>query len=334
MVVGQDLEAPETVSAVHSPVLPHISVCICTYRRTKLLWRLLDALSRQQTGGLFTYSAVIADNDKEKSAQTTVARARAELGMSIEYCMEPRQNIALARNKVVDNAAGDLIAFIDDDEFPADNWLLALFRARITHDVDGVLGPVLRHFDETPPKWVEKSSLYVRRVNPTGMEVEWQEARTGNVLLKRELIDGDPLPFRPEFRAGEDQDFFRRKIAEGCRFIWCAEAKAFETVSPARWKRKYLLRKALLRGATAGLHTDVAGVTKSIVAIPLYLLILPFALVSGQHVFMPLLVKICDHLGKLLILVGINPIREEYVLDDPATDTGGNEVCVGRSESL
>jgi hypothetical protein len=55
-----------------------------------------------------------------------------------------------------------------------------------------------------------------------------------------------------------------------------------------------------------------------VVAIPLYALGLPFALIAGQQYFMTLLVKICDHLGKLLILVGINPVREEYVLDPPS----------------
>jgi hypothetical protein len=42
---------------------------------------------------------------------------------------------------------------------------------------------------------------------------------------------------------------------------------------------------------------------------------LPFALLFGQHHFMTLLVKLCDHSGKLLIVMGINPIRGEYVTD-------------------
>ena len=50
--------------------------------------------------------------------------------------------------------------------------------------VDGVLGPVKRHFDETPPAWFKKSSIYDRTVNPTGQRVEWEEARTGNVLAE------------------------------------------------------------------------------------------------------------------------------------------------------
>lgn len=307
-----DEMAPRTFA--HGKI-PHISVCVCTYKRPHLLKRLLVELNGQETGAAFTYSVVVADNDAEQSAEAAVVECRSDTKLSVKYCVEPEQSIALARNRVVANAEGEFAAFIDDDEFPCSNWLLTLFRTCNEYQVDGVLGPVKRHFDEVPPKWILKSRFFDRRVNPTGMKVDWLEARTGNVLLKREILIGDPAPFRPEFRAGEDQDFFRRKIEEGRVFIWCAEAVAYEVVPPARWRRRYLIRKALLRGATAGLRPDcrAPGIAKSILAVILYSLILPFAFLAGQHHFMTILVKLCDHAGKLLILVGINPIREQYV---------------------
>jgi hypothetical protein len=88
-----------------------------------------------------------------------------------------------------------------------------------------------------------------------------------------------------------------------------------ETIPPARWKRSYILRKALLQGATAALQPNCGfiNIVKSIIAVPLYLAVLPFTLLAGQQYFMMLLVKICDHSGKLLMLMGINPIHEEYV---------------------
>jgi len=298
-------------------VAEHISVCVCTYKRPVLLKRLLNELGRQETGGLFAYSIVVADNDEAKSAEAVVAEMRLSSTIAVKYCVEPRQNIALARNKVVENAEGTFVAFIDDDEFPATNWLLTLFNTCKQFNVDGVLGPVKRHFDEEPPAWIRKSRFYDRRVNPTGTRVDWHEARTGNVLLKRQILIGNAAPFRPEFRAGEDQDFFRRKIEQGHVFVWSAEAEAYEVVPPARWKRIYLVRKALLRGATAGLQPSCGAIsiTKSAIAVPLYAVALPFALFLGQHRFMTLLVKLCDHLGKLLIKMGINPIREQYVTD-------------------
>jgi succinoglycan biosynthesis protein ExoM len=294
----------------------HIAVCVCTYKRPHFLRRLLDELSAQETGGLFTYSIVIADNDELRSAEPLVAEVAALSAIAIRYCVEPQQNIALARNKAIENADGDFVAFIDDDEFPEKDWLKRLFQTCDQYQVDGVLGPVKRHFDEQAPAWLVKSRFYDRHINPTGSVVEWEEARTGNVLLRKSLFESDVMPFRKEFRAGEDQDFFRRKIEQGRRFVWSADAIAYETVPPARWKRSYLLRKALLRGATAALQPTCGpkNIIKSMIAVPIYVMALPFALLSGQHRFMTLLVKIFDHLGKLLALVGLNPVKEQYVV--------------------
>ena len=295
----------------------HISVCVCTYKRPEFLKRLLNALGEQETGGLFTYSIVVADNDRLQSGEAVVEDFRKSHSVAIRYCVEGRQNIALARNQAIENADGDFVAFIDDDEFPAGNWLLNLFRACEQYQVDGVLGPVRRHFDETPPKWIVKGEFYERPIHPTGLPVLCSLGRTGNVLLRKTVFTPGEPPFRPEFRHGEDQDFFRRAIASGRRFIWCSDAIAYEVVPPVRWKRTFMLKKALLRGATAALHPTlgVADILKSVIAVPAYALALPFALILGQHRFMTLLVKLCDHLGKLLALLGINPIREQYVTE-------------------
>ena len=313
---GNSGEAANYKTSQESSQLPHISVCICTYKRPKLLKRLLDGLSRQITEGLFTYSIAIADNDSLESARTLVTELTACSPIPIRYSVEPIRSIALVRNKVLENAQGDFVALVDDDAFPTDKWLVTLLKACNEYNVDGVLGPVKRHFDETPPRWLVRSKFYERRVNPTGTRVDWQEARTGNVLLRREVFLGSgEMPFRPEFRAGEDQDFFRRKISEGRTFIWSAEAIVYEVVPPARWSRSYMIKKALLRGATASLQPNcgAASIAKSIVAIPAYTIALPFAAVIGHEWFMTYLVKIFDHLGKLLALLKINLIKEDYV---------------------
>lgn len=296
------------------PSIPHICVCVCTYKRPHALKRLLLHLDGLETGNLFTYSVVVVDNDESGSAKATVAGISTNFPVPLNYDVEPRRSIALARNRAVANARGEFLALIDDDEFPAPDWLLSLFNTCAQYGVDGVLGPVIRHFDEPPPAWFEKSGFYDRRVNPTGMAVYWKEARTGNVLLKASVMNGE-APFRPEFRAGEDQDFFRRKIEQGFVFIWSAEARVLEAIPPARWKRTYVLRKAALQGATAALQPNcgVISIAKSILAVPLYTICLPFALLLGQHRFMVLMVKIADHGGKLLTRMGINPIKEEYV---------------------
>ena len=302
---------------LNSKAPQHISVCICTYKRPVLLQRLLDELRQQDTGGLFTYSIVVADNDQLESGREVVSEFVATSPIPIRYCVQPQQNIALTRNKAVENASGDYIAFIDDDEFPAKNWLWNLFKTCNEHHVAGVLGPVKRHFDEEPPKWIVKGNFYERPTHPTGYVMSWQGARTGNLLFKRQLVEGGEPPFRPQFRASEDKDFFRRMTEKGHVFVWCDEAVVFEVVPPARWKRSYMLRKALLRGATTVLHPTFGkrDILKSLVAIPAYSLALPFALLLGQDKFMDLLVREFDHIGKLLQLLHLNPVKEQYIAD-------------------
>jgi len=229
--------------------------------------------------------------------------------------VEQQQNIALTRNKAIENADGDFIAFIDDDEFPTQGWLLTLFTTCNAYGVDGVLGPVKPHFDQPPPRWVVDGKFYDRPSYPTGLVIDGKKGRTGNVLLKKQIFADSESPFRPEFLTGEDQDFFRRMIEKGHVFIWCHEALAYEVVPPVRWRRDFMLRRALLRGANSLRHPTFGAldVVKSAIAVLAYTAVLPLALILGQGKFMTYAVKLFDHLGRLLALLGIHPVREAYI---------------------
>jgi succinoglycan biosynthesis protein ExoM len=296
----------------------HISVCVCTYKRPELLKRLLGGLEKQETGGLFTLSVVVVDNDREQSAETVVSEFADSSIVPVIYRVESRQNIALARNKAVENAEGDYVAFIDDDEFLTSTfWLLTMFNAIQTSGADGAVGSVRPHFEEGTPRWVVEGRFYDRPTYKTGMVIDWRKGRTNNTLLKKEAVLSAGEPFRPEFRTGEDQDLFRRLIEKGRVFIWCDGDMVYETVPPVRWSRTFMLRRALLRGQTSLRHPTFGAreVISSLIAVPAYTVALPFALAWGQGRFMLLLVKLCDHLGRLLALVGVNPVREAYVTE-------------------
>jgi glycosyltransferase involved in cell wall biosynthesis len=277
----------------------------------------LDDLSIQETNGLFTYSIVVSDNDQLRSAEALVSGFAAASPIPIMYCVTPQQNISLARNKAIEHAAGDFIAFIDDDEFPAPHWLLTLYNVRAEYGVDGVLGPVRPHFDDKPPNWVIKGRFYERATYPTGYVIDWTKGRTGNVLLKRRVFEALDQPFSPAFHRAGDQDFFRRMIEKGYVFIWCDEAVAYEVVPPVRWTRTFMLKRALLRGTISLQHptSRLPSVAKSALAVPVYVLVLPFTLLLGHHRFMNVLVRLFDHLGRLLTFVGIKPVKSQLVTD-------------------
>lgn len=278
---------------------------------------LLEKLKDQKTNDLFSYSIFVADNDRSCSAAEVVSSFRLSSHIEISYCVEPEQNIALARNRVVARAKGDFLAFIDDDEFPAEDWLLNLFETCLKYGVDGVLGPVIPHFEHEPPRWVIRGKFNDRPVHQTGFNIGWQEGRTGNLLFKREILRGMEPVFLPEFGGGgEDRNFFQRVIKRGHRFVWCNEAVAYEWVPAIRWKRSFMVRRALLRGKMALNHRrEIGDLAKSLLAFLAYSISLPVFFIMGHHFFMKYLVKACDHAGKLLAFVNLNPVREKYVTE-------------------
>ena len=144
----------------------HISVCVCTFKRPALLSDLLRALLQQATEGRFTYSIVVVDNDSQGSARKTVERFQRENTGMIDYAVEFEQSIALARNRTIANATGDLVAFIDDDEVPVVDWLLKMHTALLAYNADGVLGPVESRFTATPPEWMIKAGIFERPNGP------------------------------------------------------------------------------------------------------------------------------------------------------------------------
>ena len=56
-------------------------------------------------------------------------------------------------------------------------------------------------------------------------------------------------------------------------------------------------------------------VAKSVVAILVYSIVLPLSLVLGHHRFVVLCVKLFYHIGKLLAVMGVDPIKVAYVTE-------------------
>lgn len=278
----------------------YISVCICTYKRPQMLSNLLSKLQDQVTDNFFTYSVIVVDNDVNRSAKDVVAGWRNKSKIKIDYFCEPEQNIALARNKAVENAKGDFIAFIDDDEFPDSSWLINLLKTYHEYNCAGVLGPVNPYFENSPPTWLVKGKFCERPSHETGTVLHHGNTRTGNVLLVRNIFEDKQNRFGAEFglTGGEDEDFFKRMITDGKSFVWCNEAVVFETVPPERWKKSFYLKKHIQMGGRMGeivrtwpLKMKCKWIAKAIVSISFYSLVLPFSILGGQHIFMQCILK-------------------------------------------
>lgn len=297
----------------------HISICICTFRRNEMLEHLLRNLGTQETGGLFGFSIVVVDNDASGPARDIVIRMRKELACEITYDIELVQTIPAARNHALLLARGNYIAIIDDDEFPSPYWLINLFRGIQTFRADGALGPVFPFFKEKPPAWLVKSRTCERPVLRTGTLLNWQQTRTGNVLLKKDVFCKGNLGFDLAMETGgSDHVFFREAIHRGFKFVAIEEAPVYEHVTPERFKKSYYLKRSLIQGSNTwrmalsqnNWLSRIPIVMKSIVALFAYALALPLSTCLGSRYLLKCLESGSYHLSILLAMFGIEIVRK------------------------
>lgn len=226
-----------------------VTVCVCTFRRPAQLDGLLAALVSQSARPRMQ-DIVVVDNDPARSARDVLDAWSRNGDVSIRAlaCAEP--NISRARNTAVAHASGAWLAFIDDDEIPAGDWLEQLLETAQSSAADAVFGPVLPVYGPDIPAWMIQGRFFERRRLPTGAEVTRRDVRSGNLLIRRALLQTVRGPFDPAFgrTGGEDTLLFTRLLQQPVRFIWCDEAVVREPVEPGRATLRWLLRRAYRGG--------------------------------------------------------------------------------------
>lgn len=118
---------------------PHlISVVVCTDGRRESLEALHACLYRQTHGG---FEIVYIVGPTEDGSWEAVSRWRQTPG--VKAARSPVLNLSVSRNLGIELAAGELIAFIDDDALPEPEWLVNLAAAFDMEDTGGAGGAVL-----------------------------------------------------------------------------------------------------------------------------------------------------------------------------------------------
>jgi glycosyltransferase involved in cell wall biosynthesis len=256
-------------SSVLSQKLPSVTIAICTKDRPEWIVRCVRSLQALHLpkGILGEALASKADNipanqsnlipeenyrdanveilviDNAPSDQQTEASITAMPG--IRYVQEPKAGLNFARNRAIQEARGELVAFIDDDVVVDSGWLMALFCSWVTNsDAGAWTGQVLPYELETEAQILFEQRGGFRRVfepirfgtilssNPfypsavgicgTGCNMAFRR----DVLLKLNGFDesldtGKPLP------GGGDHDIFYRVVRTGYPLIYEPDCLVF-----------------------------------------------------------------------------------------------------------
>lgn len=191
----------------------------------------LDSLSRLTPPPGVDVVAIVVDNEPKPNNLEIVANARPGSPIDIHYVHHPDPGIPQARNACLKTSyvlLADWIAFIDDDEIAATDWISSLYASALKHKADVVTGPVKHCYPPDAAPW-RRRSQYGDAGKYDGQELP--TASTNNVLIRRRSIPkGHMFSRELRFVGGEDTLFFHQMHKAGAKIVWSVGGRVFEGV--------------------------------------------------------------------------------------------------------
>lgn len=281
-----------------------ISICMCTYQRDHLFDTLMS-LAQLNISDEIQIEVVVVDNDEHLYGQKIVKKLDSVYPFNIVYASEPKKNISAARNMCLNQANGEWIAFIDDDEVADKNWLMNLYHAANQYQADAVFGRVISTYPENTARWIIDGGFFDRKERVTGTELT--SGACNCTLVNTKAIDGQLFDLVYGLSGGEDADFFHRLYKRGKKLVYCQEAIVSEEIEMNRLNIDFLISRKIRIGSSFSKYRYenkpvqhkliyiVKNVCFLIIESLTTLLTYPF----GKVLFYKWLLKSADRYGKL-----------------------------------
>jgi glucosyl-dolichyl phosphate glucuronosyltransferase len=200
---------------------PKLSIVVATYRRPDHLARLLSALHKQ-TASQADFEIIVVDNENQPNhlVNSLCTSAQSE-GLPVRYVHHAQLGISSARNRGVQEACAELIAFLDDDILPPPEWVARVFIIRANTKADIFGGPYTPFYTSTPPRWFRDKYAGLN----FGDQAHWLKRNkylsAGNTIWRRALVL-DLGGFSENFgyvgnkkRYGDDSELCQRAYLKG-----------------------------------------------------------------------------------------------------------------------
>jgi glycosyltransferase involved in cell wall biosynthesis len=189
-----------------------VSILVCTRNRPEALGRCLESLAGQPGD----FEVLVVDQGSVPAALPDEARFRR---LADGGC-----GLARARNLGVQAAAGEVVAFVDDDAVPQADYVRGISRAfEENPQLAAAAGRILRLEDGRP---------YARTLDSRPRVLgrgDWRRFFGGNFAVRRTVLYRIG-PFDERFGAGcrwasgEETDYFFRMVYRNCLIVYLPEA--------------------------------------------------------------------------------------------------------------
>lgn len=223
-----------------------ISVGIITRNREEQLLRCLDSLNKQTVK---PDEIIVVDNASIDNTKKTLLLFRNKL--PIRYIYEKGIGRAFARNRVLKEAKGEILAFTDDDCVPAMDWVEQIIKAHQKYPNEiatqgKIMAPSRKNFCDIIRQFYREN-----RWKSYESEGDIIFMDTKNASLKIKLMNKHKISFDNNFNkcSEEDRELAKQILSLGLKIIFVPKIQVYTRESPnvlTQISRRFTLGRGMI----------------------------------------------------------------------------------------
>jgi len=299
---------------------PKITVILCTHNRARTLATALESIASQTIPQSIGWEVVVVDNNSSDETLQVVQDHQKRHPERFRYFFESQPGISHARNSGIREARGEILAFIDDDETAAPDWLQNLTANLHNGEWSGAGGRILSQWHSARPRWFSDQSALtlapLAMFDRGSLDGQLTESPFGANMAFRKEVFNQYGGFRIDLGrigkgmlSGEDSEFGQRVLAAGKRLRYEPSAVTYHPVEEYRVNRKYFLKWWFNKGMSDVRICGNQPADMCVFGIPLRLLL---ALAGESLRWMVALEPSERFIGKLKVWSCAGQIYERY----------------------
>lgn len=226
---------------------PLLAIVICTHNGAARLPDVLRRLRAQHGVESAAWELVVVDNASTDGSATVARRELTGWDVPSQVVTEHRRGLVFARDAGCRATAATWVAFVDDDNHPAPDWVATACACTAHRPRLGAFGgTVLPRWETPPPAGIERLHHILGCTPPAAAPLRYEPAAgvlppgSGLVVRRHAWLDLVPAPhelfFRGRFpgsRLGGEELECLRHLALGGWEIWHFPQLHIEHVMPA-----------------------------------------------------------------------------------------------------
>ncbi len=239
-------------------MLYDISVIICTYNRAEMLRETLESwLSLHNLGP--NVELIVIDNNSTDHTQQVVESFQPACPSHLRYVCETNAGLSYARNRGINEASGNIVAFVDDDVFFDKAWLNELLKAfNENQKISCTGGNSIPKFDADQPGWItedilklygytssgDHDKLMIFPEYPVGLNMAFRKAvftQVGNFNHRLGRIKNSLL-------SNEEREIFYRISKADLKVFYASKAVLYHRIPIDRMDKSWIIKRFYWQG--------------------------------------------------------------------------------------